>query len=86
MRIPDDADQRSGMMPITITDLQSQKGYALRRADCGLVCFCALELVDMDVDYFLLNERQPERRVQQHWGVVDNPPFHFVNFLRLFKT
>ena len=68
VRIPDDADQRSGMMPITITvsDLQSQKRYALRRADCGLVCFCALELVDMDVDYSLLNERQPEHRVQQH--------------------
>jgi len=31
---------------------------------CGLVCFCALELVDTVVDLFLLNERQPENRVR----------------------
>lgn len=49
---------------VTVTDLHSEKRYALRRADCGLVCFCALEHLDMDVDSFLLNERQPEHRVQ----------------------
>jgi hypothetical protein len=49
---------------VTVTDLQSNKRYVLRRAACGLVCFCALELVDPDVDSFLLNERQSENRVQ----------------------